>query len=252
MLKYSVSHWNSMIKIIKSGEHYHNEEDWLSTYWHFSFAHYQDQHKMNFGPLRVFNDDIIQPGTGFGFHPHRDMEIVTYVIDGELEHKDNQGNHGVIQPGEIQRMTAGSGITHSEHNHSKEKPLRLLQLWLFANRRGLDPSWEQRRFGKEERANKLLPVIVPENAKDGQALHIHQDATIYVSFLMPGNKVEHKLAKDRKAYVFVIEGRVKLNNSAMETRDAAKVENESMLAMQAEKPTELIMLDLPEKYAISN
>ncbi|HEU4605976.1 MAG TPA: pirin family protein [Nitrososphaera sp.] len=241
-----------MIKIIKSGEHYHNEEDWLSTYWHFSFAHYQDPEKMNFGPLRVFNDDVIQPGTGFGFHPHRDMEIITYVIDGELEHKDNQGNHGVIQPGEIQRMTAGSGIMHSEYNHSKERPLRLLQMWLFANRRGLDPSWEQRRFGREERANRLLPVIVPENANDGQALHIHQDAAVYVSSLAPGNRVEHKLAMGRKAYVFVIEGKIKLNNGAMETRDAAKIENESTLSIQAEKPTELILLDLPEKYAINN
>ena len=241
-----------MIKIIKSDEHYHNGEDWLSTYWHFSFAHYQDPEKMNFGPLRVFNDDIIQPGTGFGFHPHRDMEIITYVIDGELEHKDNQGNRGVIQPGEIQRMTAGSGILHSEYNHSKERPLRLLQMWLFANRRGLNPSWEQRRFVKEERANKLLPVIVPENTNDGQALHIHQDTAIYVSSLEPGNKVEHKLGRGRKAYVFVIEGGIKLNGSVMETRDAAKTENENMLSMQAEKPTELILLDLPEKYAINN
>jgi redox-sensitive bicupin YhaK (pirin superfamily) len=241
-----------MIKIIKSGEHYHNEEDWLSTYWHFSFAHYRDPDKMNFGPLRVFNDDIIQPGTGFDFHPHRDMEIVTYVIDGELEHRDNQGNHGLIKPGEIQRMTAGSGILHSEYNHSKDKPLRLLQIWLFANRRGLEPSWEQRRFDKEARSGKLLPVIVPENATDGQALHIHQDAAIYVSSLAPGNKVEHKLAGGRKAYVFVIEGSVKLNNHPMETRDAARVENETKIAIQADRPTELILLDLPEKYAINN
>jgi hypothetical protein len=241
-----------MIKIIKSSEHYHNEEDWLSTYWHFSFAHYQDPQKMNFGPLRVFNDDIIQPGTGFDFHPHRDMEIVTYVIDGELEHRDNKGNQGVIQPGEIQRMTAGSGILHSEYNHSKEKPLRLLQMWLFADRRGLEPSWEQRRFDKAAMSNKLLPVILPENAKDDQALHIHQDAAIYVSSLAPGSRVEHRLASSRKAYVFVIEGKVKLNNSAMETRDAAKIENENKLAIQADRPTELILLDLPEKYAINN
>jgi redox-sensitive bicupin YhaK (pirin superfamily) len=241
-----------MIKIIRSGEHYHNEEDWLSTYWHFSFAHYRDPNKMNFGPLRVFNDDIIQPGTGFDFHPHRDMEIVTYVIDGELEHRDNQGNQGVIRPGEIQRMTAGSGILHSEYNHSKERPLRLLQIWLFANRHGLEPSWEQRRFDKEARSGKLLPVIVPENASDGQALHIHQDATIYVSSLAPGNRVEHRLAEGRKAYVFVIEGRVKLNDNLMETRDAARVENETDIAIQADRPTELILLDLPEKYAINN
>lgn len=241
-----------MIEIIKSGEHYHNEEDWLSTYWHFSFAHYQDPAKMNFGPLRVFNDDIIQPGKGFGFHPHRDMEIVTYVIDGELEHRDNQGNQGVIHPGEIQRMTAGSGIMHSEYNHSKEKPLRLLQMWLFANRRGLDPSWEQHRFSREERADKLLPVIVPESAKNGEALHIHQDAAIYVSSLAAGKKVEHKLGKGRKAYVFVIEGKAKVNDNVMETRDAARVENEGSLSIQADGPTELILLDMAEKYAINN
>jgi quercetin 2,3-dioxygenase len=184
-----------MIMIIKSTEHSHNEEDWLSTYWHFSFAHYQDPDKMNFGPLRVFNDDIIQPGTGFDLHPHRGMEIVTYVINGELKHMDNQGNHGVIQTGEIQRMTAGSGILHSEYNHSKEKPLRLLQMWLLVNRRGLDPSWEQRRVDKAARSNKLLPVIVPEKAEYGQALHIHQDVAVYVSSLAPGSMVEHSLAR---------------------------------------------------------
>ncbi len=241
-----------MIEIIKSGEHYHNEEDWLSTYWHFSFAHYQDPDKMNFGPLRVFNDDIIQPGKGFGFHPHRDMEIVTYVIDGELEHKDNQGNHGVILPGEVQRMTAGSGILHSEYNHSKEKPLRLLQLWLFAARRGLDPSWEQRRYSKEERANRLLPVIVPEGANDGQALHIHQDARMYVSSLAKGTEVEHELGQDRKAYLFVIDGKVQFNGKPMETRDAARIEKESKLSIKADRPAELLLLDLPEKYAINN
>ncbi len=241
-----------MIKIIKSDEHYHNEEDWLSTYWHFSFADYYDPYKMNFGPLCVFNDDIIQPGTGFDLHSHRDMEIVTYVIDGELEHRDNQGNQGVIHSGEVQRMTAGSGILHSEYNHSKEKPLRLLQMWLFANKRGLSPSWEQRQFSKKERADKLLPVVVPENKEDGQALHIHQDAIIYVSSLSPGSNVEHRLGKGRKAYVFVIEGKMQLNNNWVEMRDAAKVELEDKILIQAERPTELIFLDLPEKYAINN
>jgi quercetin 2,3-dioxygenase len=247
---------NDMVKIIKSNEHYHNEEDWLSTYWHFSFAHYQDPHKVNFGPLRVFNDDIIQPATGFDFHPHRDMEIITYVIEGELEHRDNQGNHGVIHPGEVQRrMTAGSGIIlHSEYNRSKDKPLRLLQMWIFPSKRELEPSWEQRQFGKQERANKLLPVVMPENAKqDGQALHMHQDSAIYVSYLTKeGSKVEHALALGRKAYLFVTDGRAQLNGSTIETRGAAKIEKEGKLSIQAEKPTELILLDLPEKYAINN
>jgi len=242
-----------MIKITKSNEHYHNDDtDWLSSYWHFSFDHYQDPEKMNFGPLRVFNDDIIQPGTGFGFHPHRDMEIVTYVIDGQLEHQDNQGNKGIIQPGEIQRMTAGSGILHSEYNHSKEKPLRLLQLWLFANKRGLKPSWEQKQFNKQERQDRLLPVIVPENSSDGGALHIHQNASIYVSSLSKRAKVRHELASGRKAYVFVIDGDASVNGNAMKTRDAARVENERNIEISANAPTELILLDLPEKYAINN
>jgi|SRR5215218_1253638 len=247
---------NDMIKIIKSNEHYHNEEDWLSTYWHFSFAHYQDPHKMNFGPLRVFNDDIIQPATGFDFHPHRDMEIITYISEGKLEHRYNQGNHDVIHPGEVQRrmMTAGSGILHSEYNRSKDKPLRLLQMWIFPSKRELEPSWEQRQFGKQGRANKLLPVVMPENAKeDGPALHMHQDGAIYVSYLTKeGSKVEHALALGRKTYLFVIDARAQLNGSTIETRGSAKIEKEGKLSIQAEKPTELILLDLPEKYAINH
>jgi quercetin 2,3-dioxygenase len=247
-----------MIKIIKSNEHYHNEEDWLSTYWHFSFAHYQDPHKMNFRPLRVFNDDIIQPATGFDFHPHRDMEIITYVSEGKLEHRYNQGNHDVIHPSEVQRMmmmTAGSGILHSEYNRSKDKPLRLLQMWIFPSSRLLEPSWEQRQFGKQGRANKLLPVVIPENAKeDGQALHMHQDSAIYVSYLTKeGSKAEHALALWPKTYLFVIDARAQLpNGSTIETRGAAKIEKEGKLSIQVEKPTELILLDLPEKYAINN
>jgi quercetin 2,3-dioxygenase len=246
-----------MIKIIKSNEHYHNEEDWLSTYWHFSFAHYQDPHKMNFRPLRVFNDDIIQPATGFDFHPHRDMEIITYVSEGKLEHRYNQGNHDVIHPSEVQRMmmTAGSGILHSEYNRSKDKPLRLLQMWIFPSKRELEPSWEQRQFGKQGRANKLLPVVIPENAKeDGQALHMHQDSAIYVSYLTKeGSKAEHALALWPKTYLFVIDARAQLpNGSTIETGGAAKIEKEGKLSIQAEKPTELILLDLPEKYAINN
>ncbi len=239
-----------MIKIIKANEHYKNEMDWLTTYHHFSFADYQNPDKMNFGPLRVFNDDTIQPGTGFDFHFHSDMEIITYVIEGELEHKDNQGNHGVIYPGEVQRMTAGSGIMHSEFNHSKVKPLRLLQMWVFANKKGLTPSWEQKKFAKEERKNELIPVVVSEN-KDGNALHIHQDATFYLSTLTPASQVKHRSGAGRKSYLFVIDGEIKLNDNMMQTRDAAMIEKESNLVIKAEKPTELILIDLPEKYAIN-
>jgi redox-sensitive bicupin YhaK (pirin superfamily) len=206
---------------------------------------------MNFGPLRVFNDDTIQPITGFDFHFHNDMEIITYVIEGELEHKDNQGNHGVIYAGEIQRMTAGSGIMHSEYNHSNEKPLRLLQMWVFANKTGLTPSWEQKKFAKEERINKLVPVVISENTKDVNALHIHQDAIFYLSTLTSGNQVEHKLRTGKKSYLFVIDGEIKLNENMVQTRDAAMIEKESNFVIKAEKLTELILIDLPEKYVIN-
>lgn len=240
-----------MIKTIRANEHYKGEMDWLTTYHHFSFAGYRNPQKVNFGPLRVFNDDTIQPGTGFDFHEHRDMEIITYVIDGELEHKDNQGNNGVIYPGEVQRMTAGTGIFHSEYNHSKEKPLRLLQMWIFANKRGLQPSWEQRRFSKEERMNKLVPVVAPENTKGGSALHIHQDAKFYLSTLAAGGRVEYSQSPGRKAYLFVIAGEVTLGRIRMQTRDAAMIENEKDLAITSENPAEIILIDLPEKYAVN-
>lgn len=239
-------------KIIRASEHYQNKTDWLTTYHHFSFADYQNPDKMNFGPLRVFNDDEIQPGTGFDFHHHRDMEIITYVIDGELEHKDNQGNHGLIHPGEVQRMTAGSGIMHAESNPSKEKPLRLLQMWVFANKKGLAPSWEQKKFTKQERMNKLVPVVVSENTPNTGALHIHQDAEFYLTTLAAGNQVEHKLDPGRKSYLFVIDGKIKLGNNILNTRDAAMVSKENNLVMRAESPTELILVDLPEKYAVNN
>ncbi len=236
------------IRIIRSGEHYENKTDWLRTFHHFSFADYQNPDKMNFGPLRVFNDDEIQPGTGFDFHHHRDMEIVTYVIDGELEHKDNQGNHGVINPGEVQRMTAGSGIMHAESNHSKDKPLRLLQMWVFTNKKSLAPSWEQKKFTKKERTNKLVPVVVSENNPDTNALHIHQDATFYLSTLTTGGQVQHKLGPAIKSYLFVIDGKIKLGNYMMQTRDAAMISQEDNLVIHAEAPTELILIDLPEQY----
>ena len=241
-----------MIKTIKANEHYKNEMDWLTTYHHVSFADYYHPEKMNFGPLRVFNDDTVQPGTGFDLHPHRDMEIITYLIEGELEHKDNQGNHGVIYPGEVQRMSAGSGIIHSEYNHSSEKPLRLLQMWVFANKKGLQPSWEQKKFSKEERVNKLVPVVTSEKATVDNALRIHQDASFYLSSLTAGGQVEHKLNSGRKAYLFVIDGEIKLNGNIMQTRDAAMIEKESLLAIKADKASEIILIDLPERYAINN
>ena len=147
-----------MINIIKNEERYHFESDWLSTYWHFSFDHYHDPNNMSFGPLRVFNDDVVQPSSGFPTHAHREMEIITYVLEGELEHKDDTGGADRIRPGEVQRMSAGTGIRHSEYNPSPDQPVHLLQMWIVPSETNLAPSYEQMRFTKAQRDDKLLAV----------------------------------------------------------------------------------------------
>lgn len=240
-----------MIKIIRSDEHYRSKQDWLDTTHHFSFGEYFDPNKMNFGPLRVFNDDTILPGTGFDMHQHHDMEIVTYVVEGILEHKDSLGNTGVIEAGEVQRMSAGTGITHSESNGSKTDSLRLLQVWIFANKKNLTPSWEQKKFSKQERSNKLFLVIAPDDTMTEGSLHIHQDVYFFVSSLSEGALVERNLDLTRKAYLFVIDGRLEINGNTVKTRDAARIENEKKISIEARMPTELLLIDLPEKYVFN-
>lgn len=241
-----------MIQTIKAHEHHQNKTDWLSTYYHFSFADYFDPKKMNYGPLRVFNDDTIQPATGFDFHPHRDMEIITYVIDGELEHRDNHGNQGIVGPGEIQVMTAGSGILHSEYNHSQAKQSKRLQMWILPDSKGLAPSWQQKKYSKEQRLDKLLQVVSPLDSSENGTLTIHQNTSFYVSSLTPGTEISHELQSRRKAYVFVIDGEIQVNGMPMQTKDSAKVEEERKLSIRSTKQTDLILIDLPEKYAIKN
>jgi|SRR5579883_2194593 len=237
-----------MIKITKENQHYKGESEWLETYHHFSFAEYFDPSKVSFGPLRVFNDDVIKPGTGFDFHQHKDMEIVTYIIDGTLEHKDSLGNHGLIQPGEIQRMSAGTGVFHSEFNHSDTKPLRLLQMWVFSDTRGLKPSWEQKQYSKDDGTNKLLQVIGQKDASKQDRLGIHQDASFYVSHLRPGFEIQHNIIKGRIAYLFVIEGKVSVNGKTLDTRDAAEIQDESKISIQGQKESEIILIDLPVQF----
>lgn len=235
-----------MITRIPSGEHYVAKHDWLTTYHHFSFGEYYNQDKMGFGPLRVFNDDTISPAKGFGFHPHSDMEIITYLIEGELEHKDNFGNHGIIMPGEVQRMSAGTGIIHSEFNHSEKNPLRLLQMWVIPNKKGLRPSWEQHRFSKDMQRNILLPVVTPEGSQGSDSLKIHQDATFYLSTLSSGKTVQHKMPKNRIAYFFLINGNASLNGIEMKKQDAATIQNEEDITVEASAPSDLILVDLPQ------
>ena len=231
-----------MKQIIRSKDRYHHETDWLSTYWHFSFDHYYDPANLSLGPLRVFNDDVVQPDTGFPPHSHRDMEIITYVLEGELEHQDNLGNRGRVHPGEIQVMSAGTGITHAEYNPSKTDPLHLLQIWVLPLTRGLKPRWEQRRYPKDARQGRLLPVV---SGAAGDTLRIDQDAVIYIAALDPGQSVTHPLAQGRRAYAFVISGALELNGEALAAGDQARITDESRLGLAASAPTELILLDLP-------
>jgi len=233
-----------MIKTIKSEERHHSNFGWLDTHWHFSFDTYHDPSNMNWGALRVFNDDVIEPGQGFGMHPHRDMEIVTYVLSGELEHQDSTGNRGVVHPGEVQVMSAGTGLFHSEYNHSQEKPVHLLQLWILPRQRGLKPRWEQRLFTLAERRGKLLPVVSSGELAD--TLAIDQDAQIYVSALPAGGAVKHTSRPQRKAYLFAIDGELAVNGTPLQAGDQARLADELELSIKAAKESELILLDLPE------
>lgn len=232
-----------MIQVIKSKDRYHHQTDWLSTYWHFSFDHYWDPSNVSFGALRVFNDDVIQPATGFPPHGHRDMEIITCVLEGELEHEDNQGNRGLIRAGEVQVMSAGTGIVHAERNPSKTEALHLLQIWILPRAKGLPPRWEQRNFAAGERHGRLLPVVSENSRRD--CLTIDQDATIFVSALDPGQTVTHQIAPRRRAYLFTISGALDLNGEPLAAGDQARITEESSLLLTATAPTELILLDLP-------
>ena len=237
------------VNVIRSADRHFADHGWLQTYWHFSFADYHDPHNLNFGPLRVFNDDVVQPGGGFPMHPHRDMEIITYVVDGQLEHRDHLGNRGVVHPGEVQVMSAGKGIIHAEYNASREKPVRLMQLWVLPRRRGSPPRWAQKQFTPDQRAGRLLPVVAAsdDEAAPTETLKIDQDVTIYVSRLKVGQRVEHRSpAAGRKAYLFVIDGAVTLDDhTKLEKGDQARVELASpRLTLKAEADAEVILLDL--------
>jgi hypothetical protein len=242
-----------MIQTVHSSDRYHAETDWLSTNWHFSFGDYHDPDNMSFGPLRVFNDDTIAPAGGFPFHSHREMEIVTYPIDGALEHKDSMGNTGVIRPGEIQRMSAGTGIRHSEYNASAHQPAHLIQLWILPETPHLRPSYEQKSFPLDARKGKLLPIAVPAGKNtngSSNAVQIHQDATIYTSLLAPGERVTHRLAAGRRAYIFVIGGNLKLNGESFGAGDQARATNERELHLSVEPSqgattADFLLLDLP-------
>lgn len=231
-----------MIQVRKSEDRGHFDHGWLDTYHTFSFGEYYDPEYTRFRALRVMNEDRVKPGQGFGTHPHRDMEIVTYVLAGALEHRDSMGNGEVLRPGEFQRMSAGTGITHSEFNPSDAQPVHLYQIWLFPERKGIEPSYEQKRFGDEELENRLRLVASPD-AADGSLL-IHQDARILLSRIDDGKQVRHELASGRHAWLQILRGAVSLNGLDLDTGDGAAVSEERLLTIQAKGGAEIMLFDL--------
>ena len=231
-----------MIRVRKAADRGHANYGWLDTWHTFSFSGYQDPAHMRFRALRVMNEDFIAPGRGFGTHPHNDMEIVTYVLSGALEHRDSMGNGEVLRPGEFQRMSAGTGITHSEFNPSADEPTHLYQIWLFPEKKGIEPSYEQKAFPEAERHNRLRLVASRDGAEG--TLLIHQDARIYLSTLDAGQSVALQLPTGRHAWLQVLRGGVNLNGTALETSDGAAVSEESALAITADSEAEILLFDL--------
>ena len=231
-----------MIRVRKAEDRGHANHGWLDTYHTFSFSTYQDPEHTKFRSLRVMNEDFVAAGQGFGTHPHQDMEIVTYVLEGALEHKDSMGNGEVLRPGEFQRMSAGTGITHSEFNPSSDEPVHLYQIWLFPERKGIEPSYEQKQFAEEERHNRLR-LVASRDAAEG-ALLIHQDARIFLSSLDEGRSVNHSLEPGRHAWLQVLRGAVTLNGQPLQTSDGAAVSEETALEIVASQPAEVMLFDL--------
>jgi redox-sensitive bicupin YhaK (pirin superfamily) len=215
---------------------------WLDTRHTFSFGDYYDPRHMGFRTLRVINEDRVQPGQGFGTHPHRDMEIITYVLEGQLAHRDSTGTGSVISPGDVQRMTAGSGIRHSEFNPSKEGPVHFLQIWILPDTNGLEPSYEQKTFPESERAGRLR-VVASNDGREG-SLRVHQDVSLHASALSPGEHVELPLGAGRHAWVQVARGAIRVNGQTLQQGDGAQISGERRLDIAAERPSEFLVFDL--------
>jgi redox-sensitive bicupin YhaK (pirin superfamily) len=198
---------------------------------------------MGFSNLRVINDDTVAPGRGFATHGHEDMEIISYVLEGGLEHKDSMGNGSVIRPGDVQRMSAGTGVTHSEYNHSSEKPVHFLQIWLLPNRTGVEPGYEQRSFPMEDRREKLVLLVSPDGR--GGSIASHQDALLYGTLLKDGQHLSHALANGRRAYVHVADGKANVNGETLGAGDAMAIDSHSKIQLQGINEAELLIFDLP-------
>jgi len=231
-----------MMEVFESESRGSVDHGWLKAKHTFSFAEYFDPARVSFGSLRVINEDRIAPGKGFGTHPHRDMEIVTYVIDGAIEHKDSMGNGTIITAGEVQRMTAGTGVAHSEFNPSNDSELHLLQIWILPEKNGLEPGYEQLHFPRESKLNRLR-LIGSRDGREG-SITIHQAVDLYASVLEAGHSIKHRPQPGRKLFVQVIKGDIDVNGQSLTAGDGAKIEDIAELAINATSESELIVFDM--------
>ena len=231
-----------MIQVRKSNDRGHANHGWLDTHHTFSFADYHDPEHMGFRALRVINEDRVAPAQGFGTHGHRDMEILSYVLEGGLAHRDSTGGGGVIRPGEVQRMSAGTGVMHSEFNASRSEPVHFLQIWLVPERRGITPGYEQKHFPPEQREGHLRLIASPDAAEG--SLRIHQDARVYTTLLGKGQSVTQALAPGRHAWVQVARGQVRIGDAVLSAGDGAALSDERSVTLTADEASEVLLFDL--------
>lgn len=231
-----------MITVRRANERGHAAHGWLDSYHTFSFASYQDPNFMGFRSLRVINEDRVIPGAGFGTHGHKDMEIITYVLEGAVEHKDSIGNGSIIQPGEVQKMSAGTGILHSEYNPSDIESVHLLQIWIIPDKTGIKPSYEQQKFNLEANAGKLKLIAAPEG-KNG-AVTLQQDVNLYAGMLQEGDRISYHLPENRHAWLQVARGKVSLNGTSLDAGDGVAISEENELTLTANQNAEILLFDL--------
>ena len=232
-----------MLSIRKAGERGHADHGWLRSFHSFSFADYYDPRHMGFGPLRVINEDRVAPGRGFGRHSHQDMEIISYVLEGALEHKDSIGTGSTIRPGDVQRMSAGTGVTHSEFNASNAAIVHFLQIWIEPERNGIAPSYEQKHFEPEKKRG-VLRLIASPGGRDG-SVTIHQDARVYAGMFNGPERAEHKISAGRRAYVHVARGDIHVNGEKLTTGDAAMLTDVAVCTLDNASDAEILLFDLP-------
>jgi len=232
-----------MIEIRRGEERGYADHGWLKSFHSFSFANYYDPRHMGFGPLRVINEDRVAGGTGFGKHPHRDMEIISYVLSGGLEHKDSMGTGSVIRPGDVQCMSAGSGVLHSEYNHSKDDLVHFLQIWIEPDREGVKPEYQQKVFPDDAKRGKWCVIASPD-ARNG-SVRIHQNALIFSALVDGAERLDYELTPGRKGYIHVALGDVTVNGQALHSGDAMKISNESKVVIADGKDAEILLFDLP-------